>query len=45
VAAEEFKSGLPKAKLEMNKKPKIFVFVAGGLSHHEIVGLERLQKS
>lgn len=28
---------------EMKNKPKVFVFVAGGLTHHEIVSLERLQ--
>lgn len=28
---------------DMRNKPKVFVFVAGGLSHHEIVSLERLQ--
>lgn len=27
----------------MINRPKVFVFVAGGLSHHEIVSLERLQ--
>jgi hypothetical protein len=30
---------------DMKVKPKVFVFVAGGLSHHEIVSLERLQAS
>jgi len=30
---------------DMKNKPKVFVFVAGGMSHHEIVSLERLQMS
>lgn len=30
---------------DMKNKPKVFVFIAGGLSHHEIVSLERLQIS
>jgi len=40
-AKEEESKGLS----DMKNKPKVFVFVAGGLSHHEIVSLERLQAS
>ena len=30
------------AASDMLNRPKVFVFIAGGLSHHEIVSLERL---
>ena len=39
ASREEFKGS------DMKNKPKVFVFIAGGMSHHEIVSLERLQAS
>lgn len=39
------RGGKGKIQSDMLNKPKVFVFVAGGLSHHEIVSLERLQNS
>lgn len=41
--ATQNRGGKGKIVSDMLNRPKVFVFVAGGLSHHEIVSLERLQ--